>query len=238
MSYEQSARVYDAIYESIKDYAAEAKCVNDLVSRHGRSPGNRLLDVACGTGLHDQYLLRWYDVEGLDLSEAQLAIARKRLPALRFHRADMVSFDLGQHYDVVTCLFSAIGHVDEKELQPAIAAMAKHLSPGGLLIVEPWLLPEMWKPGHVSADFVDLPDLKVARITRSTRCGNVTTLEMHHLVGDGKATEHFVEHHAVTLFTKEAYLGAFRAAGLEAWRDEEGLSSNGRGLFLGRQPTQ
>ncbi len=236
MSYERSARYYDAIYESLKDYRREATRVQQLAREHGFMSGHRLLDVACGTGLHDQYLIEWYDVEGLDSSEAQLEVARQRLPHVTFHHGDMVSFDLGREYDVVTCLFSAIGHLSSEQLRPAVATMARHLAPGGVLMVEPWLLPDMWNPERVlSADFVDRSDLKIARITQSRREGDITRLEMHHLGGRPNHIEYFVEHHDLTLFTEQQYLNAFRNAGLEAWRDIDGLSDNGRGLFIGRK---
>src|SRR5438128_2598716 len=95
----------------MKDYAREARVVHTVVTSRLQSGGNSLLDVACGTGLHDEHLLKWYDVEGVDLSTAQLAVARGRLPEVTYTRADMTDFDMGKQYDVVTCLFSSIGHM-------------------------------------------------------------------------------------------------------------------------------
>ena len=75
----------------------------------------RLLDVACGTGLHLSYLTYRFQVEGLDRDEQLLAIARQRNPEVPLHHADMVDFALGRTFDVVTCLFSAIGYVKTLE---------------------------------------------------------------------------------------------------------------------------
>jgi len=131
MGYERSAPVYDAIYEERKDYRRESEQLHRLIEHHQRSPGRSLLDVACGTGLHDQFLRQWYDVEGLDASEAQLAVARQRLPTMTFHWADMADFDLARRYDVVACLFSAVGHLTTvADLHRGIAAMSRHLQPG------------------------------------------------------------------------------------------------------------
>lgn len=234
MPYEKSASTYDAIYEQMKDYEQEAKRVHELAEQKKQSPGNALLDVACGTGLHDQYLIRWYDVEGVDLSPSQLAVARKRLPKMKFSVADMTDFDTGKRYDVVTCLFSSIGHLTTlRQMRRGIAEMAKHLKPGGVLLIEPWITPDKWESGRVDASFVDEPDLKVARISTSKRKGRVTKLEMHHLVGrPNRSTEHFVEHFEAALYTVEEYLDALRRAGLTAWHDKQGLM--GRGLFIGR----
>ena len=139
-------RCYDLVYAS-KDYAAESEKLRGFIE--ARAPGVKtLLDVACGTGQHLHQLRNHYEVEGLDLSEAQLQIARERIPDGAFRRGDMLNFDLGRRFDVVTCLFSSIGYMRSIDrLNETVANMARHVEPGGLLIVEPWLTPETWRPG-------------------------------------------------------------------------------------------
>ncbi len=62
----------------------------------------------------------------------------------------MTEFDLATTYDAVTCLFSAIGYVRTVDrMNRAVACMARHVKPGGVLIVEPWITPEDWKPGNI-----------------------------------------------------------------------------------------
>src|SRR5262245_19304172 len=101
--YTKSAAFYDAIY-SFKNSPAEAAQLHALILQHKRSPGNRLLDVACGTGRHMHALgAHGYRVAGLDLDQNLLAIARERNPEARFHRDEMVDLDLGETFVVVTC---------------------------------------------------------------------------------------------------------------------------------------
>src|SRR5205823_3257901 len=144
-----------------------------------------LLDVACGTGLHLERLRDRYEVEGLELDPEMLALARARLPGVRLHEGDMTGFDLGRRFDAVVCLFSSIGYVMTVErLQAAFAAMARHLGSSGVLVVEPWITPDRWMDGRLSANFVDDPELKLARIVASRREGRISILDMHHLVGE------------------------------------------------------
>ena len=110
-----AVKYYDKIY-SFKDYEQEASKIARIIGERLQSEGRHLLDVACGTGKHIEYLKEEFDVEGLDISREMLDIARVRNPNVTFHQADMIDFDLGKKYDVITCLFSAIGYAKTHEL--------------------------------------------------------------------------------------------------------------------------
>ena len=229
--YDRSAEFYDAIY-SFKDYEKEAAKLHQLIQKHKRSTDNDLLEVACGTGGHITYLKNNYSVEGLDLNPQMLRLAGKKHPDVVFHRGDMVSFKLKKHFDAITCLFSAIGHVKTKrKLGLAVRNMSRHLKPGGVLIVEPWITPQLWRKRSVHANFVDQPELKIARMNISKSRGRLSVLDMHHLVATPNRVEHFVERLELGLFTHDEYLDALRRAGLETSYDSEGLM--GRGLYIG-----
>jgi SAM-dependent methyltransferase len=226
-----SAHIYDAVY-SFKDYAAESERIHTLIEE--RSPGaSTLLDVACGTGKHLEQLRAWYEVSGLDFDPKLLEIARERVGDIKLTAGDMTAFALGRRFDVVTCLFSSIGYVGTVErLEQAIAAMAAHLDPGGVLIVEPWLAPDVWVPGRPHLLSVDEPDLKIARMTISGREGRLAIMDFEYLVGTPDGIETFSERHEAALFTDEEYRQAFAAAGLVVEHDAEGLI--GRGLYIGQ----
>jgi len=229
--YDRLAELYDVIY-SFKSYEKETAKLHELIQRHKRSPGNELLDVACGTGGHIAYLKGNYSVEGLDISAPMLRLARKKHPNVVFYRGDMTNFKIRKQFDVVTCLFSAIGHVKTKRrLDLAVRSMACHLKPGGVLVVEPWPTPKQYQIGRLGANFVDEPNLKVARFSISKARGKLSVQDLHHLVATSNRIEHFVERLEMGLFTKDEYLEAFRQARLEVTHDEEGLM--GRGLYLG-----
>ncbi len=123
----KSAAFYDALY-AWKDYAGETARLRELIRQHKQTDGTTLLDVACGTGQHLHFLQNGFEVEGLDLDEGLLAIAREKHPGIRFHHADMLRFDLGKQFDVVMCLFSSIGYVQTvPKLRRAVQNMSAHL---------------------------------------------------------------------------------------------------------------
>lgn len=234
--YARSAAYYDAIYRAQgKDYAAESLRLRDLIATYAQSGGNALLDVACGTGGHLEHLREYFTCEGLDVDRAMLAIASQRVPGTPLHLQDMISFHLDKRFDAIVCLFSAIGYVpDVSRLQQTLATFSRHLKPGGVAIVEPWLRPSDWIDGLVSADFADEPDLKVARMSVSRRDGNASILNFHYMVAGKDGVRTFVEPHRVMLFTDDQYRDAFTRAGLRLNYDEQGFT--GRGLFIGTKP--
>jgi SAM-dependent methyltransferase len=222
--------LYDALY-GYKDYAGEAARIRELVQE--RNPCARsLLDVACGTGRHLEQLRGDYAVEGLDVDEGLLAVARGRLDGIPLHKGDMRGFDLGSRFDVVTCLFSAIGHLETTaELDAAIATMTRHLEDGGVLLVEPWVTPEAWTSGKPALLTVDEPELKIARISMTGRRGTTSLLDFHYLVATPDGMRSLSEHMELGLFTRGETEAAFERAGLAVSYDEHGLI--GRGLYIG-----
>jgi ubiquinone/menaquinone biosynthesis C-methylase UbiE len=228
---------YDDLYgEMGKDYSVEAKKIHTFIQKHKRSRGNTLLDVACGTGLHVSLLSEHYQVQGTDINAGMLKVARKKHPEFRFTQGDMRSFQLRQKFDVITCLFSAIGYMTTKaDLQNAIKNMSNHLLPGGILLVEPWFTPEQWTGGRVGIICVDKPDIKVVRMSRSEKGKKVSPLSFHYLISTSKGIKHIVEEHNMGLFTHEEYLNTFTKSGLSVTHNPEGVY--GRGLYIGTKPS-
>jgi SAM-dependent methyltransferase len=230
----KSAQYYDLIY-AFKDYASESAIIHEVIHSHRRRVGNALLDVACGTGKHLVQLQHYYLVEGIDLDEGGvLDVARQRLPEVPFHVGDMVDFDLERQYDMVTCLFSSIGYTKTlARMRQAVANMAKHTAPGGVLIVEPWFQPGEFIPGRVTARYVDEPEIKIARMNVGAIENDISILDFHYMVAEPTGITTFHERHELGLFTHDAYMTAFTDAGMEVEHDPQIM---GRGLYIAFKP--
>lgn len=228
----RTQRYYDAVY-SWKDYASEASRILEIIDGHFPEGAGALLDVACGTGAHLELLRDHIPVEGIDLDPEMVEIARARNPGIPIHTGDMEGFELGRQFAVVICMFSSIGYLEgDERLRRAIANFARHLRPGGLLLVEPWLDPEKYQPRALPDLFtVELEDMKIARMARVERAGSRTTILFHYVIGTAEGIEHIEEEHLTWLFTQDQYEDAFRAAGLSVRHDPEGV--DGRGLYIG-----
>ena len=228
--------MYDVFYRAMLDYPDLAIAAHGMIQ--SRKPGAAtLLEVACGTGLYLEEFSKWYEVVGLDSSADMLAVARDRVPDGAFQQGDMATFDLGQTFDAVICMFSSIGYVVTIErLESALRRFAAHLNPGGVMIVEPWLSPDVWRDDHIGAASAVDSDLAVARTSTSVRDGRKVVMHWGFAVArpDG-GTETYIEEHPTGLFTHAEYSAALRAAGIVFDYDPEGLL--GRGRYVGVKPT-
>jgi len=231
--YGPSARVYDALFRD-KDYRGAVGRLRRII-REAHPTAHRLLDVGCGTGRHLEHLRRDFAVEGLDASPSMLTVARARCPGIVLHRGDLVGFDLGRTFDVVTCLLGSIGYARTlPRLARAMRAMARHIEPGGLLVIEPWVTPDRFVTGRVVFDRADEPDVKVARMYRTARRGTISVFDSHYLVAGPAGVEHFTERQELGLFTPRQYRVAIRAAGLRLLPVAGDLF--GYGLHVARKP--
>ena len=100
------------------------------------SPGTEVLDLGCGCGIPEARMLsERFRVTGVDISDVQIARARRIVPEGRFVRADMtrVSFPAGSFGGVV-CLYSLI-HIPLEEQPELLAKVFRWLRAGGLFLV-------------------------------------------------------------------------------------------------------
>lgn len=236
-AYGRSADAYDLVYDGLgKDYEGEAGEVAALV-RARRPDATSLLDVACGTGGHLRHLQGQFAVEGVELSRHMAARARARLPGVTVHEGDMRLFDLGRRYDAVTCLFGSIGYARTPEdLDRAVRAMAAHLVPGGVLVVDGWYTPESWPEGYLGAYAVADDDRAVTRVDRSWRMGRTSVLEMTWVVATTAGTDTFAERHEIGLFSATETRAALEGAGLGGVEEIPGAVEDDRSRWVATAP--
>ena len=131
-------------------------------------------------------------------------------------------------------LFSSIGYVRTPErLVLAVCNMARHVRPGGVLIVEPYFTPQAWKPRTRApgANIVDDPEITIVRMVDWVREADVVKFTFHYLVGRQAASSISPSRTRMGLFSDDQHQAAFAAAGMAVMLDEEGLM--GRGLYIG-----
>ncbi|NBC17686.1 MAG: SAM-dependent methyltransferase, partial [Bacteroidetes bacterium] len=144
-----------------------------------------------------------------------------------------VNFDLGRQYDVVLCLFSAIGYVRTLEnVRRTLCNFRHHLRPNGLVIVEPWFTPDVWTPGSIYCKTVETDDWTLCRMSHSEQDGQRSILHFEFLLGRPDGIQRFTERHELGLFTVEEMTTCFEDAGFAVTHHDDGLTD--RGLYVAR----
>lgn len=127
-----SGDAYDARYEADaaagKDVHGEA---NFLQSYDVRS----VLDAGCGTGRVGRELARrGLAVVGIDIDGEMLARARRKAPDVDWRLADLATVEAGRTFDAVVAAGNVMIFLTPGTERDVIANLARHLSPGGMLV--------------------------------------------------------------------------------------------------------
>jgi SAM-dependent methyltransferase len=136
-AYDALAPFYDD-FTAHHDYEQWVAALERLAREHGLR-GERVLDVACGTGKScAPFVARGYAVTGCDSSQAMLDRARVRLPAsVRLVRRDLRALGRLGRFDLVCCIDDGLNYLlREAELVRAFRGMAALLAPGGVVLFD------------------------------------------------------------------------------------------------------
>lgn len=123
---------YDLI-TAVLSYGQDARWKRTLIARAALQPGERVLDLACGTGdLAFAAADEGSHVVGLDITHRMLQLAARKSAAATFVAGDMTHLPCAsQSFDVVT---TGYGLRNVPDLAAAIDEIARVLRPGGRLL--------------------------------------------------------------------------------------------------------
>jgi ubiquinone/menaquinone biosynthesis C-methylase UbiE len=128
------------VYEAFFIPALFGEWAGRVADAAGVQPGQRVLDVACGTGVLARTVADRVgpngSVVGVDLNEGMLAVARQEAPEIEWRqgRAEALPFDSAS-FDAVVSQFGLMFFEDRRA---TIQEMLRVLRPGGRLVVAVW----------------------------------------------------------------------------------------------------
>ena len=123
-----NSSLYDQKHSFVYEYG------KDLLALLVPKPGERILDVGCGTGhLTAQIADAGATVLGLDSSAAMIETAQAAYPSLEFVQADATDFSLAEPFDAV---FSNAALHWVLQAEAVVKCMAQALRPGGRFVME------------------------------------------------------------------------------------------------------
>lgn len=228
------ARYYDQIYLKKKDYQKEAKFVKDVIKRFEEKQSKTLLDVGCGTGEHLKYLSSDFQCTGLDINRDMIKTAKNKFPNAQFKIANMIDFRVKGKFDVIICLFSSIGYVENfNNLVKTLENFYKHLNDKGLAIVEPWIFKKDFKGGYIGLDTYEDEKVKLVRMATSEIVRSRWLISMHYLIGEKGEIGYARELHKMLALDYEDYVKAFESTRFRNMKFlRENLWDGCRGLFV------
>jgi SAM-dependent methyltransferase len=119
----------------------------DLMAARGENPHGEVdfvmgfspktaLDAGCGFGrVGIELNARGVEIIGVDLDPDLLERAKRRAPELDWRLADLATVDIGRQFDLVVVAGNVIGFVDEPDREAAVRNCARHVAPGGHLVM-------------------------------------------------------------------------------------------------------
>jgi len=115
-------------------------------------PGANVLELGCGAGLPMTAALAvGRNVTGIDISSAQLALARVNVPGATFVKADLTTLDWpAATFDAVVA-FYVLTHVPREAHAELLARIRRWLRPGGVFIASLGVEDD---PGGIEADWL------------------------------------------------------------------------------------
>lgn len=123
--------LYDRKHSFVTKYG------EDLLSLLDAKPGERIIDVGCGSG-HLTKLIAdaGAEVTGMDSSPEMIATARAAYPEINFVVADASDFSFAEAAKVYDAIFSNAALHWVERAEEAVICMSRALKPGGRFIVE------------------------------------------------------------------------------------------------------
>jgi len=136
MTFDQGAAWYDALANRPGRLEREGPLLGRCLAD---APSNRVVDIACGTGLHALHFAEsGAQVTALDLSAEMVAFARAHRPHanIRYETGDMRAV-AGGPYGLAICLGNSLALIDVEEgLQAVFRSVSNALAPGGAFLLQ------------------------------------------------------------------------------------------------------
>lgn len=153
MSYERFAYLYDQLMQDVP-YEHWVEIVEVYAEKY-HLQGNKLLDLACGTGeLSVRFAQKGYDVTGADLSADMLSVAQAKAEGLdipiQFFQQDMTALeDLGK-YDIIGIFCDSLNYLkDEQAVKKTFEGVHRLLKSGGMFLFD---VHSVYKMEHIFSD--------------------------------------------------------------------------------------
>jgi hypothetical protein len=196
------------------DPEADVAAVFRLVAAR-RPSATSLLEVSEVAGAYLTQLGRRFEhVEVVTTSAAAGTAAHQALPSAAIHETAVEDLDLPRRFDVAAALGTALTTLPLSGLAAAVAVLAQHLNPGGLLLIEPF-----WLPDHATRRSTDARTGRdghgrtVSAVYQGAPRDGGHVVQRHALIAEQDGVRHISDTRTLYAFGHADYATALAAAG-------------------------
>ena len=156
--------------------------------------GHNVLDIMCGYGRHSLALARQgLNVTAVDnskeyVSEIEESAKIEKLNLTTIH-SSVLEVKLEQTFDAIICMGNSFAFFNEEEATSILKNLSKHLKPGGIFLINTWMLGEIAIKHYREKEWFYAENYKY--LVDNKYCFKPTRIESEHIIirSDGE-TEH------------------------------------------------
>ncbi len=132
-NYDTFAPYYDIAMGDQKRTAQDLLCLFQKFAPKAKS----LLELGCGSGSLLRFFRHHYECQGIELSAAMAARARRKVPGVPITVGDICKVQVRDPVDLIVCAFDTINHIPDFRLwQQVFRRVRAQLNPGGIFIFD------------------------------------------------------------------------------------------------------
>ena len=215
MAFTTTAAYYEALANPSGRLEREGPFLKSILER---APGPRVLDLACGTGVHTLFFAQeGAMVTGADISAEMVAFASAHRPhrAIQYIVGDMRSLPDGT-WDLIICLGNSLALLEKNtDLHAVFRSAAGHLAPEGLLVTQTlnYARPAAREPRH-RVERGEFEGAEVTAVKSLVPHGERTLLSLAFFADDSGAIVSLSETAILRNWTPDELRNAAETAGL------------------------
>jgi SAM-dependent methyltransferase len=157
--------VYKDVWKKLIPNGLTEAEVDFIMETAGLQHGDKVLDIMCGYGRHSIELgKRGIDVTSIDnlneyIEEIKANAHQQNLP-VRGIKAGILEVELQENYDAIICMGNSFSFFNKEETSQILKKLSLSLKPGGILIINSWMIAEIALKHFKEKDWFQVEEYK------------------------------------------------------------------------------